>query len=250
MLTPLRTALAFLTIMPVAAATVSDDDMARSMTFFPAAGLLVGALLAALAWGGLCLGIPRLGLAVLLVAASAWLSRALHLDGVADLCDGLGGAFEVERRLQIMKDSHIGAFGVVGLVLLLLLKVAGLHALLAGGTAGLGLLAMVPATARLVMLVTAYRACYPRQAGTGHFVVGKISGGRLLAGGLFLLPLAWYGWSGLLLVSACLLPGLWLRLKAQTALGGVTGDVLGAVIEWSEAAGWLVAALLLAGGGG
>lgn len=249
MLTPLRTALAFLTILPVASPTVSDDDMARSMTFFPAAGLLIGVFLAALAWGGLCLGLPRLGLAVLLVAASAWLSRALHLDGVADLCDGLGGAFERERRLQIMKDSHIGAFGVVGLVLLLLLKVAGLHGLLAGGTAGLSLLVMVPAAARFAMLLTAYKACYPRQAGTGHFVVGKISDGRLLAAGLFLLPLVWYGWSGLLLLTACLLPALWLRTKTQTALGGVTGDVLGAVIEWSEAAGWFVAAFLLSGGG-
>ncbi len=246
MLKPLRVAISFLTILPLGAGEVRLDDMERSVVFFPAAGLVIGAVLASVAWLGLSLGVDSSALAVILVASSAWLSRGLHLDGVADLCDGFGGSFETQRRLEIMKDSHIGAFGVVALIMVLLLKVAGLQALL-GGPGDLLVVVMVPATARFAMLIAAFKARYPRQAGTGHFVVGKVTLFRLLAAGFFLAPLALLGWSGLGLLLACLVPPLLLRIKAQKALGGVTGDVLGAAIEWSEAAGWLAAASLVSG---
>lgn len=241
----LRLALSFLTILPCGPAEVDRHDLERSVLFFPAAGLVIGALLALVAWFGMLLGLGGLALAVVLTGCSAWLSRGLHLDGVADLCDGLGGSFEAGRRLEIMKDSHIGAFGVVGLVLVVLLKVAGLEQLLAGPEDILAM-AMVPAAARFAMLVTAFRASYPRQAGTGHFVVGRVPVAYLLGAACFLAPLALLGLAGLGLLVACLLPSLWLRLKAHKALGGVTGDVLGAAIEWSEATGWLAAALLVA----
>ncbi|MDR9500804.1 MAG: adenosylcobinamide-GDP ribazoletransferase [Desulfurivibrionaceae bacterium] len=243
---PFWLALSFLTILPLAPPQAGQDDMERSILFFPAAGLVIGGLLALVAWLGLYLGMSSLALAVVLVGGSAWLSRGLHLDGVADLCDGFGGSFDIQRRLAIMKDSHVGAFGVVGLVMVLLLKTAGLQALLAAPE-NLLLLAMVPAAARFAMLVTAFRARYPRSSGTGHFVVGKVSLPRLLAAALFLAPLALCGWSGLGLLLVCLLPPLGLRFQANKGLGGVTGDVLGAAIEWSEAAGWLAAALLSRG---
>ncbi|MEN8257872.1 MAG: adenosylcobinamide-GDP ribazoletransferase [Thermodesulfobacteriota bacterium] len=246
MFRPLRTAISFLTILPLGPAEVRGDDMARSMLFFPVAGLVIGAILAAIAWLGIGLGVNSLGLAVLLVGCSAWLTRGLHLDGVADLSDGLGGSFEMEHRLEIMKDSHIGAFGVVALVVVLLLKTAGLQAVVAGSETLLAIV-MVPAAARFAMLVTAFKASYPRQIGTGHFVVGKVRFVQLVLASMVLLPLALLGWPGLGLLLACLLPPLLLRIKSQNALGGVTGDVLGAAIEWSEAAGWLAAASFLGG---
>ncbi len=242
----LRTALSFLTILPLGPAEVRENDMSRSMLFFPVAGLVIGAILAAVALVALFFGVDSLGLAVLLVGCSAWLTRGLHLDGVADLSDGLGGSFEVERRLEIMKDSHIGAFGVVALIIVLLLKTAGLHAFIAEPHTLLAII-MVPATARFAMLVIAYKASYPRQIGTGHFVVGKIGFVQLLFASIMLAPLAMFGLPGLGIFLACLLPPLILRIKSQKALGGVTGDVLGASIEWSEAAGWLAAAALLGG---
>ncbi len=246
MLKPLRVAISFLTILPLGTGEVRQGDMERSVVFFPAAGLAIGAVLASVAWLGLALGVDSSALAVILVGSSAWLSRGLHLDGVADLCDGFGGSFETQRRLEIMKDSHIGAFGVVALIMVLLLKVAGLQALV-GGPEDLLVIVMVPATARFAMLIAAFKACYPRQDGTGHFVVGKVTLFRLLGAGFFLAPLVLLGWPGLGLLLACLLPPLWLRMKAQKALGGVTGDVLGAAIEWSEAAGWLAAVSLVSG---
>lgn len=246
MLKPLRIAISFLTILPLATGEVSRNDMERSVVFFPAVGLVIGAMLASIAWFGMLLGLSSLALAVILVGSSAWLSRGLHLDGVADLCDGFGGSFETQRRLEIMKDSHIGAFGVVGLVMVLLLKVAGLQTLLvAADPENLLLVGMVPAIARFAMLAAAFKARYPRQAGTGHFVVGRVSLLRILVAALFLTPLTLLGWTGVGLLPACLLPPLWLRMKAQKALGGVTGDVLGAAVEWSEAAGWLAAASLV-----
>jgi adenosylcobinamide-GDP ribazoletransferase len=243
MLKPLRIALSFLTILPFGAGEVRPEDMARSVVFFPAAGLVIGALLALVAWLGQLLDLGNLALAVVLVGCSAWLSRGLHLDGVADLCDGLGGSFEASRRLEIMKDSHIGAFGVVGLIMVLLLKVASLEQLFASSD-NLLVVAMVPVVARFAMLVTAFKASYPRQAGTGHFVVGRVSLPKLLGAAFFLTPLVVLGWQGLGLLLACLLPSLWLRMTVHRTLGGVTGDVLGAAIEWSEAAGWLAAAAI------
>ncbi|MBU0679787.1 MAG: adenosylcobinamide-GDP ribazoletransferase [Proteobacteria bacterium] len=244
MLKPLRIALSFLTILPFGAGEVRPEDMERSVVFFPAAGLVIGALLTLVAWLGQLVDMGNLALAVVLVGCSAWLSRGLHLDGVADLCDGFGGSFEASRRLEIMKDSHIGAFGVVGLIMVLLFKVASLEQLLASPE-NLLTVGMVPVVARFTMLVTAFKARYPRQAGTGHFMVGRVSLSMLLGAAFFLTPLVLLAWQGLAILLACLVPALWLRMKANQTLGGVTGDVLGAAIEWSEAAGWLAAASLV-----
>lgn len=247
MIRQLRCALAFLTIVPVSPGPLSDRDLLGSCRFFPGAGWLLGGILAGVAWLGLLARMPPLLLAPILVSLLAWLTRGLHLDGVADLCDGLGGSFRVERRLAIMKDSAIGAFGVVALVLLLLLKTAALVVLLGAENQGLLLLllAMSPVVARWAMLTLAWRSNYPRQAGTGHFMVGRVGPTILLPAALFLLPGLGAGWAGGAVVGAGLLVVLVLRHLANSRLGGITGDVLGAAIEGAETMGWLVAAMAI-----
>jgi adenosylcobinamide-GDP ribazoletransferase len=247
MLLTAKIAIAFLTILPVRLpAELPADGLRRSAGFFPLAGWLIGGVLAGCAWAFVWAGLPSLVSAVLLVTLGAWLTRGLHLDGLADLLDGLGGGQTQERRLAIMKDSATGAFGVIGLVQLLGLKAACLAALVA--TEGEPLffaLFAAPVAARWAMTTLACGTQYPRQVGTGHAFVGKVGLGELALGTLLLTPLIWWNWSaGLIILGAALPPAFWLRFKASKALGGVTGDVLGASCELGEACGWLAAVVL------
>ena len=248
MLQAAKIAIAFLTILPIRLpAELPADGLRRSGAFFPLAGWLIGGFLAGFAWLLVRAGLPPLVNAVLLVAFGAWLTKGLHLDGLADLLDGLGGGQTPAQRLVIMKDSAIGAFGVIGLVLLLVLKVVCLASLLAtGGQLFFFALVAAPVSARWAMAALACGGQYPRASGTGHAFVGKVGRKELALGLLLLAPLIWWSWSAaLIILGAAMLPAIWLRGKATKALGGVTGDVLGAACELGEACGWLAAVVLL-----
>jgi adenosylcobinamide-GDP ribazoletransferase len=253
-------AISFLTILPCDPGKVSEEDINRSSVFFPVAGWVVGLILAAVSWLLVSVGMSSLLAAICIVSCEAWITRGLHLDGVADLLDGFGGGYESERRLVIMKDSAIGAFGVTGIVLTLLVKIAGVTGVLKlvseGSSEMLPLLvlviAFVPAASRWAMTFLAWRSSYPRESGTGHPFVGKITVWRLAAGFIFLLPVFLVALKSvsqlsaiILIFLAILLPSIWLRFRAHHLLGGVTGDVLGASCEFSEAAGWLAASLIV-----
>lgn len=246
MLARLCLAFSFLTIVRLGRPAAHPDiELGRSASFFPLIGWVIGLLLFGAAWLLSLAGTPSLTTAVILVGLEAWLTRGLHLDGLADLFDGLGGAYEPAKRLAIMKDSSSGVFGVIGLVVVLLLKVSCLTALLNNFPIGLILVAIPPAAARLAMAGLAFKSKYPRDNGTGHAFVGKVTGSDLLIGAILILPVIFAGWAGIIMVLAAQLPALWLRRKARLFLGGVTGDVLGASCEMGEAAGWLAAVLYL-----
>lgn len=248
MLLPLRTALAFLTILPVRLPDkLSAADLRRSAAWFPAAGLVLGGFLTAAAFLFARINLPAPVGGVLLVGLGAGLTRGLHLDGVADFFDGLGGSHEPERRLAIMKDSATGAFGVIGLVLLLLLKAALFSVLLEGmGGVVLLLILFVPMTARWSMASLCYRAEYPRAAGTGHAFVGQVGVAELIVGFALLLPvMVLAGPIAGCLLAVSLLPAFFLRFVAGRAFGGITGDVLGACCEFSETCTLLAAVILL-----
>ncbi|MCB2182916.1 MAG: adenosylcobinamide-GDP ribazoletransferase [Desulfobulbaceae bacterium] len=253
-------ALSFLTLLPCGGGKVSGRTITASGAYFPLAGWLIGVLMACLGLGLIGFGMTSQIAAILLVAFEAWITRGLHLDGVADLCDGFGGSFESEKRLAIMKDSATGAFGVVGLVITLILKISTLASLLAiaricSAVSPLFVfccIAFVPALARWAMLTLAWKSSYPREYGTGHAFVGNISWRELSLGFIMLLPVlamgnlhvAGYGIFAAIFF-ATLLPSLVLRYYAHKLLGGVTGDVLGASCELAEALGWLAASLCL-----
>src|SRR5512145_1363019 len=121
MLHGLVTALRTLTILPVPGSDASD--MSRALPWFPLVGCLLGFLLWGLAWGfGFMAVFWPGGTALVVVAASAILTRGLHLDGLADWADGFGGGRDKERTLAIMKDSHVGAFGVIALIIVLIAR--------------------------------------------------------------------------------------------------------------------------------
>ena len=239
-------ALAFLTVLPVAGKLdFSPKDLAKSAFFFPLVGWLIGSILAGCAFLLKLVGVTSLLTAVFMVCVGVLFTRGLHLDGVADVLDGLGGSFDKDRRLAIMKDSFVGPFGVTGLVLLLAGKTAALAMILETTSVSFLSVMIAPSAARWAMGVLAYKSKYPRENGTGHPFVGKISGWSLIMSSFLVWPGIYFGWLGLVMMLAAQLPPLWLRQKAHASFGGVTGDVLGASCEFGELAGWFAGALYL-----
>jgi adenosylcobinamide-GDP ribazoletransferase len=222
-------------------------------------GVLPWAPLVGLVLGGIATGVALLGErwisaeagAVLAVAVLAVLTRGLHLDGLADTADGLGPLRGRERALQVMHQSDIGPFGVVTLVLTLLLQVACLSALL-GADGGWAALWLAVAVARLAMARTGLPGVPTAEGSSlGTLVAGTVSAPWLAGWAVVLVGLAAVATTGdvdptvRLAVSALagVLAAELVHRRARTRLGGVTGDVMGAMGETATTATLLVAAI-------
>ena len=230
-------ALGFLTTLPARPVPYVPGGLGRAAAWFPVIGLLMGVLLLLVHAAAARLLGPAVA-AVLVVAAWAGLTGALHLDGLADCCDGLLVSAPRERRLEIMRDPRVGSFAVTGLVLALLLKTAAVFSLGAGSAAGLGLV-LAPVWARWWILLAARRPS-ARVEGLGSSFAAVLTP-RLL-GYALVLPLvllgiaAWFDWHSLVGVVLSGLACLGVLQLAQARIGGITGDVLGAVVELAEVA--------------
>lgn len=231
----LRLATAFLTLFPVGPKeTVAPIQLARSLTWFPLVGLLLGLLLAGL---DLLLEpyLPATVVVGVLLVLLVLLTGGLHLDGVADLADGLGGGRDAAARLRIMKDSRVGAMGVIALILLLLLKYLSLAAFPAGERTVA--LLLMPAAGRWLPVLLAVTSPYARpEGGTGGAFIDHAGWWHLFGATGLLLALALFlcNWSGaVVLISLAMILFLF-RVFVMARLGGVTGDVLGATVEGGE----------------
>jgi len=237
-------ALTFLTIMPLPRRlTAEARELAASMAWFPLVGLFLGGLLAAAALG-LQPWLPAPAKAALLVALLAITTRALHLDGLADTLDGLGGGHTRADSLRIMKDHSVGAFGAVGIALTLLVKYGLLTGLLETGQTGF--LLIFPVVSRSAMVLLAYLSPYARPEGGLGEAMTALTTGRImaLAGASAVVIVIVAGqWQGLAALLAAALATLGLARYFRHRLGGVTGDVLGATNEFME----IVALLVLSG---
>ncbi|HSR29608.1 MAG TPA: adenosylcobinamide-GDP ribazoletransferase [Anaerolineae bacterium] len=232
-------ALQFLTILPVRGAhQLNESDWGRATAWYPAVGLVLGALLAGLDWG---LGwlLPGGVVSALLLVAWVALTGALHLDGFVDCCDALLASVSRERRLEILRDVHVGAFGVVGAVLLLLVKYVTLATLPA--VVRLPALLLIPTLGRWGMTGAVLLFPYARSgAGLGQKAKAGAGSGQLAIATLTALAaagLAWWlglGWSALALLILTAVAVLALGGWVQSKLGGLTGDVYGAICELVE----------------
>jgi adenosylcobinamide-GDP ribazoletransferase len=231
----LITAFRTLTILPVPGREASEP--AASLPFFP----LVGGVLGLILWGiSLSNGLfpgggwPA-GVAAFMLVTGSLITRGLHLDGFADCIDAVGGARDRERRLAIMKDTRLGAFGAIGLILLLVAKWVALTRLVSSGTAVWVILVL--AVSRTMQVDLAVRLPYARrEGGTGHpYVTGAAPWHLVVAATAAVgIALGGYGPLGLGVLGAGVginrLFGLWCRSR----LGGITGDLLGAGNEVVE----------------
>jgi len=234
-------AFSFLTVLPMPVVDYQPGLLGRAGRWFPVVGLVIGLLLT-VAHGLLRHVFPPLLTAALVTTLWAALTGGLHLDGLADCCDGLLAATGRERRLEIMRDPRTGAFAVIGLVLFLLLKVTALATLSAAPPA----LLLAPTWARWLLLWVA-RQPGARASGLGADFAAGLQSRALLWATLLPLTLLFIVPTVRSLIAVALAGGLtWLVIRvAQARLGGVTGDVYGLGIEVSELAALLVYAAIV-----
>lgn len=227
-------ALQFLTIIPLPfSVRCEEEDLGRSMAFFPLVGLTLGLLLAGSNYL-FALALPRPVVDLLLVALLALVTGALHLDGLADVCDGLGARGGRERFLSVMKDSHVGAVGAVGLVLGLLLKYQAIMAIDAGFKRDV--LLYFPLVARYCQVQMTVGSKRARQDGLGSVFIGGAGMTQLIIAALLTLAAGWLllGMKGVVAALACALFTWLAKGWFHQRLGGITGDVIGCISELNE----------------
>ena len=258
-------ALGFFTRLPVPKMDFSEERYARAMKLIPLVGLVIGAILVLLALLVNMLRVPDLLRGAILMCAYIILTGGLHFDGLADTCDGVFSGRSREQSLEIMKDSRIGVFGVLSLVMSGILYFALFTA------ASLAAILVFPLCGRACCLISASLAPYAREEGMGKMAgagggpVAVIVALTSLIGASFLLiPFAtipivdWYPYIyrcheyrpflpmiySLIAAAAAVIVTVCITSHFKKKLGGVTGDTFGAVIEVSGLAYLLVFTVL------
>lgn len=237
-------ATSFLTILPGYGNRVaSEDEMAQSLYFYPLVGLFIGLFLAASAYLGMHLNLGWAG-DVLIIFLWIIACGGLHLDGLMDSADGIFSGRERERKLEIMKDSRIGAMGGIALVMQILLKVSFLG--LIPYPLKYGLLLIAPALGRTMMIYPITYFPYARPGpGLGKSFGDKVSQ-WVFPATMILVMIVSYGAGGMHLTIFAMVAALMAGLAARwiaSILGGHTGDTYGAVCEISETILMIVAAV-------
>ncbi len=245
MLRSLFVALHFLTHLPLPRREISLEEVGRAAWAFPAVGVLIGGLLVGVDW---LLGylFPPVLQAALVLALWVAVTGALHLDGFVDCCDALLAARPPEVRLEILRDPHVGAFGLVGACLLLLVKFAALVACLSAGMGAVLILA--PPLGRWAMVYALARYPAARTTGMGKTVREAVGERALLGATLLVLPLLVVRpIAGLIAFALAWLFTLLFARWVLRRIPGLTGDVYGALCEMVEV---LILLTLAAGRGG
>lgn len=217
----------------------SAGDSGRAAVWYPLVGLVIG-VLTWLAWKGAMLLFPPLVTGVITLVVWVTLTGGLHLDGLADCCDGLLASTSVERRLEIMKDPHVGAFGVIGLILVLLLKAAALTSFASlTSVSSFGIL-LAASLARWCILPAGLLPL-ARPSGMGADFASGFRRSFLVWGAIvpFVIALL-LGTRGILSTLAAVGAASLVLWFAKSRIGGVTGDVFGMVVEVVEVVGLLV----------
>lgn len=242
-MTGLYTAVTFLTRVPLDRGAGRPTDMVAAVPWFPVVGVLVGLAELGVFALAIWLTTPFVA-AVLAVATAALITGAFHHDGLADMADAFGGGWTREQRLEILKDSRLGTYGVTALTLALALEIAVLSgfdtktaaaAIVAGhalsraaavGVMGLGVTSAAPGLG----------SQYAANLGGGQVVIGLVVG-------VAAAVIAFQVWAPVVLAAAALTTAAVVQL-ARSKIGGVTGDVLGAIQQLSYLATLVVAAAI------
>jgi len=239
---PIAASIGFLTVIPVPHVAISPTLSERSLALFPLVGAGIGALLGGF---GIVLShiLPAGPIAALLIAAGAFLTGGLHLDGLMDTVDGLGGGRTPEQQLTIMRDSRVGAFAVLAGGVVILGQFACLNELT--GHARFTALVAAAAMSRWAMLLALVIFPAARTSGAGATFHAAATRSAGIAGTLFVVPLALVsGQVGTftLVASTVVVLGCGHLLTRQ--LGGLTGDSYGAIAVVTETAVLFVAVAL------
>jgi len=247
----------FLTRLPVRMKLDYTDELfRRSTVYYPVVGLVLGAMLAAAAWL-LELLLPSAPTAVIVLGLWVAVTGALHLDGLMDSADGLLSHRSRERMLEIMKDSRVGAMGVVAGVLMLLMKFSLLVTMAAYSDKWLAFLIVAPMWGRWFIVWAIAGWPYAREGqGLGSLFISvtrsqaQVASLPAIAGSLVVLLAFRFPWwealgytAGLVVIAGAL--GYALARSMARKLGGLTGDTYGALVELLECAVLLLAVVAM-----
>ena len=228
---------------------VSPEELGRSLSYFPVVGIVIGLILVGLNWG-LSLILPSSVANILLIVSLTLISGALHIDGFIDTCDGIAGHKTVEARWQVMRDSRVGGFGVVGACLLLLVKYISLNNV--PEPILMTTLIIMPAVSRWAMVYAIFAYPYARPSGLGKVFKQETSWPRLLMATLISLAVVILaGLAGLaIILGLAIMLGVWIMVLIMATylkrkFAGLTGDTYGAINEAAEV-GILILVCLLA----
>jgi len=227
----LLTAFNLMTTIPLPASKDwQAGDSGRASVWYPFVGLVIGGL-TWLVWMGTTRLFPAPVAGILTLVVWVALTGGLHLDGLADCCDGLLASTTAERRLEIMKDPRLGAFGGIGLLLVLMLKAAILSSLTPQSAFGIMLAASL---ARWCILLAGLLPL-ARPSGMGADFKAGFRRWFIWAGAIVPLGLALFlGTHGLISLFLGLLAATLVLLLAKSRINGVTGDVFGMTVEMVE----------------
>ena len=240
-----RLALMLLTRLPMGR-IATPPTLAAAVWAYPLAGVAVGALIGGVFSGAVALGLPGPVASVLAVAAGVAATGGMHEDGLADLADGFGGGQTRARKLEIMRDSRVGSYGVIALVLALALRLT-LLAGMPGGWRTVAALVGLAAMSRAVLPVLMLILPQARAEGLGAKASAQVSRGAVLAALGIGCALTLFGLPGAIAVIAAMaVVGAAMAGLAMRQIGGVTGDVLGATQVVCELAGWIALTAYLA----
>jgi len=237
----IQTALAFLSRLPVKSA--DDFSLASASRAFGVAGLILGSMVGLVFWLATLTGLTVVPAVMVALAAGTLITGGLHEDGLADVADGFGGGWTKQRKLEIMRDSSIGTYGVLALIFSVALRIAGYSAIIEAGDnlfLAIGLFAAVAGISRAAMAVMMYQLPLARDDGRAA-QAGRPSHDNLRQG-LFISVIA----SGLVLmvvlepvamlvsIAGVIVAYLIVKHTARLQIGGYTGDVLGALQQIAE----------------
>jgi adenosylcobinamide-GDP ribazoletransferase len=241
------TALQFFTRLPIPGWVGFDPAwLNQASRYFPLVGVVV-ALITAAAYALAVQVLPPPVAAIISTAIGIYATGAFHEDGFADMCDGFGGGMTPERVLEIMKDSRIGAYGAIGTICMLALKLTALAML--PPLAAIGALLVAHPLSRLMATSLIWRLDYARAEGKAKPLAHKMSGTEFLLAAIcaalpvpLVLALNWLPPAALLAgVPAAAIATFWLARKCVRRIGGYTGDCLGAVQQVAEVMFYLCA---------
>lgn len=229
----LRQAVAFLTRIPVRCDLEENQGaLAGSVPWFPVVGAVLGMVVAGVYAAGL-LVLPALVAATTALCVGLMLTGALHEDGLGDVADAFWGGWEPEERVRILKDPHLGTYGVVAVVLSLLLRVGALSAM-----SGRAAVAIVPAAYALSRSasILCMALFTPLGPGLGSSFVLSLSRPKAVVGmlGAVVIGVVALGWWAVPGVALAALSGWGMGALSRRKLGGITGDILGATQQVAE----------------
>lgn len=240
----LVTALRFLTVLPLAPkGEETEEDLAGSVSWFPAAGLIIGIIIA-VADAIMRSFLPTAPASAITVALLAVITGFLHLDGLADLADGLASRKRGEDLIEVMHDSRIGATGAAALVAALLVKFSTIMSLEA--SCRYNALILCPMLARWAMTGMIYDMALPSATGLAAPFTRGVTRGQIKTAGIFalILSLIVWGFKGIVVLAVVSAAALVFRGMAKRFAGGATGDMIGAGGELCEILGFAMAVIL------